>query len=225
MTKASSFPLVITIDGPAGSGKTTLARLIAQKLGISYLDTGAMFRAVAVTLGKQAWNWSQSYLQEELNKLDFSLSGQGYSSTLLLNQKPLGPEIRTEYVGMWASYLGEIPQVRKYLKTQQQKIGNYISLVTEGRDMGTEIFPKATYKFFLDATLQERAKRRWLQLKKMGQDVDLQTLEERLHIRDTQDSNRKTAPLKPAHDAIIVNTTSMSQGETLKTILNYLNSY
>lgn len=224
MTKSNTFPLVITIDGPAGSGKTTLAKLIAQRLDISYLDTGAMFRGVAACLGEEAWNWPKIYLQEELNKLVFSLSGQGYNSTLLLNEKPLDPEIRSESVGMWASYLGEIPQVRKYLKTQQQKIGTYISLVAEGRDMGTEIFPQANYKFFLDADLQERAKRRWLQLKQIGHEMDLKMLEERLRIRDTHDSNREIAPLKAAHDAIIVNTTLMSQSEALKIILNHINS-
>lgn len=202
-------PFIITLDGPAGVGKSTLAKRLADRFGIAYLDTGAMFRATAWKLGPGAWDWDDGKLEQALGELSFTLSGSGSDSSLSLNGIVLTDEIRTETVGMWASNMAKIPAVRAYQKTAQRYIGTTTSLIAEGRDMGTVIFPQAPCKFFLDADLDERARRRFLQLKEMGKPAELSELVEQIRARDDQDRNRKVAPLKPAEDAIIVDTTSL----------------
>ncbi|WP_051434614.1 (d)CMP kinase [Desulfonatronum lacustre] len=206
-------PLVVTLDGPAGSGKTTVARMVADGLGIAYLDSGAMFRAFALRLGAQSWTWSEEVLRERLAGLEFTLRGQGGQAALFLNGEPLGEEIRREEVGMWASNLAKVGMVREILKQAQQRLGAGTSLVAEGRDMGSVVFPRARYKFFLDAAPEERARRRWLQLKEMGVEEDLDALIANLRHRDDQDRNRSIAPLKPADDAVIIDTAGLTPGE------------
>ncbi len=202
-------PLIITLDGPAGVGKSTLAKRLAGHLSIAYLDTGAMFRATAWKLGEGSWDWSEDKIREELGSLSFSLSGQGADSVLSLNGFPLTEDIRTEQVGMWASNVARITAVRDFQKKAQREIGMTTSLVAEGRDMGTVIFPDAGCKFFLDAALEERARRRFLQLQEMGREADLDELIKQIGERDEQDRNRPVAPLKPAKDAIMVDTTKL----------------
>jgi len=142
-------PLIVTLDGPAGVGKSTLASRLAGELGIAFLDTGAMFRAVAYALGEGAWDWNQGILQQKLGDFDFSLRGSGKDTELLLNGQPLPEEIRSETVGRWASLLAVVPSVRASMKMAQIFLGQTTSLVAEGRDMGTVVFPNATRKFFL----------------------------------------------------------------------------
>lgn len=202
--------LIITLDGPAGSGKTTVARMVATELGIAYLDSGAMFRAVALRLGGHSWNMGRETLRERLADLEFSLRGRGGETELLLDGEPLAEEIRREEVGMWASNLAKVGVVRDILKQAQRSLGVRTSLVAEGRDMGSVVFPQARYKFFLEATPEERAKRRWLQLKEMGVEEDLDALVANLRQRDDQDRNRPIAPLKPADDAVLINTAGLA---------------
>jgi len=202
-------PFIITLDGPAGVGKSTLAKRLADRFEIAYLDTGAMFRGTAWKLGEGAWDWDAGKLDEALKGLEFTLSGSGSNSTLSLNGTPLTDEIRTETVGMWASNMAKIPAVRDYQKIAQRAIGETTSLIAEGRDMGTVIFPQAPCKFFLDADLEERARRRFKQLKDMGKPAKMAELIEQIAARDDQDRNRKVAPLKPAEDSIIVDTTHL----------------
>ncbi|CCO22842.1 (d)CMP kinase [Maridesulfovibrio hydrothermalis] len=202
-------PFIITLDGPAGVGKSTLAKRLADHFEIAYLDTGAMFRATAWKLGEGAWDWDKDKLDAALKELEFTLSGSGSNSTLSLNGIALTDEIRTEKIGMWASNMAKIPAVRTLQKTAQRKIGETTSLIAEGRDMGTVIFPQAPCKFFLDADLEERARRRFSQLEEMGKPADLKDLIEQIGARDDQDRNRKVAPLKPAKDGIIVDTTKL----------------
>lgn len=197
---------IVTLDGPAGVGKTTLSRLLANHLGIAYLDTGAMFRSVAYVFGEGAWERPVDQLVPELNRLDFDLEGVGAHSELLLNGYPLSPEIRSEEVGLWASHLARIPVVRDFLRRNQQAIGRVTSLVAEGRDMGSVVFPQAKYKFFLDASIDVRAKRRFEQLRAMGMEEDLDRVSAQIRIRDDQDRNRAVAPLRPAEDAVIIDT-------------------
>ncbi|WFS62520.1 (d)CMP kinase [Pseudodesulfovibrio thermohalotolerans] len=208
-------PLIVTIDGPAGVGKSTMAKRLARLLSIPYLDTGAMFRSVAWKLGKGAWNWSEEDLEKALDGLAYSLSGVGEDSVLSLNGKPIGNEIRTEEVGMWASNIATLPVVRNFLKKAQQALGERFSLVAEGRDMGTVVFPGAPHKFFLDASVEERAQRRFLQLERMGKPADLDELREQIAKRDAQDRNRPVAPLKPADDAIVIDTTELDRDQVL----------
>ncbi|SMF26773.1 (d)CMP kinase [Desulfovibrio gilichinskyi] len=202
-------PFIITLDGPAGVGKSTLAKQLADHFEIAYLDTGAMFRATAWKLGEGSWNWDSSRIEEALKSFSFTLSGSGSNSVLSLNGVPLTNDIRTETVGMWASNVAKIPAVRAFQKIAQRKIGETTSLIAEGRDMGTVIFPQAPCKFFLDADLEERARRRFSQLEEMGKPADMSELLDQIKARDDQDRNRKEAPLKAADDAIIVDTTTL----------------
>lgn len=213
---------IVTLDGPAGVGKTTLATTLAERLGIAYLDTGAMFRSVALSFGEGAWERSVDQLVPELNRLDFDLEGVGRHSELLLNGYPLSPQIRSEEVGLWASHLGRIPVVRDFLRRNQQAIGRMVSLVAEGRDMGSVVFPDARHKFFLDASIDVRAKRRYSQLKSMGMEEDLERIRAQIRIRDDQDRNRVVAPLKPASDAMIVDTSALDVDRVLEKILAHI---
>jgi cytidylate kinase len=213
---------IVTLDGPAGVGKTTIARELADRLGIAYLDTGAMFRSVALFFGDGGWEQPVDQLVPELNRLDFDLEGTGKYSELLLNGMPLDPDIRKEEVGLWASHLGRIPVVRDFLRRNQQAIGRTTSLVAEGRDMGSVIFPNARHKFFMDASIDVRAKRRHAQLTAMGMDEDLERIRGQIRIRDDQDRNRVVAPLKPALDAVIIDTSALDADRVLEKIVEHI---
>ena len=153
-------PFIVTLDGPAGVGKTTLARSVAAKLGVAYLDTGAMFRTLGLKFGEEVDRTDPRVLAEEARGLRFELTGSGAETVLHCNGKAVGSEIRTEEVGMLAARVGAVPEIREVLKEQQRRIGAATSLVAEGRDMGTVVFPGAPYKFFLDASPEVRAGRR-----------------------------------------------------------------
>jgi len=212
-------PLIVTIDGPAGVGKSTMAKRLARELSIPYLDTGAMFRAVALRLGDRAWERDDAELATALAGMTFSLSGVGEDSVLSLGGAPIGDEVRTEQVAMWASNIAVLPVVRASLKAAQQALGRRFSLVAEGRDMGSVVFPAARRKFFLDATADERARRRLRQLADMGETADFDELREQIARRDHQDRNRAEAPLKPAPDAVIIDTTSLGRDEVFAALV------
>ena len=203
--------IIVAIDGPAGVGKSTMAKRLAGELGVPYLDTGAMFRAVAWKLGAGSWTWDEARLETALAAMEFSLSGSGEESILSLNDEVIGDEIRTEEVGMWASNVATLPVVRAFLKRAQQSLGERFSLVAEGRDMGTAVFPDASHKFFLDASVEERANRRILQLQAMGKPAELDELKEQIATRDHQDRNRAVAPLKAADDATVIDSTELTR--------------
>jgi cytidylate kinase len=212
--------LIITIDGPAGSGKTTIAKLLSKELKIAYLDTGAMYRAVALVLGENGWNKHRDEIENILKEIKFELApGEGEDFVLKMNNKPLGNEIRNEKIGLWASNVGKLPVVRKYLMEAQREIARNCSLVAEGRDMGTVVFPHANFKFFLSASLEVRAKRRIIQLKELGILADYNAILKEMEKRDIQDKTREIAPLHPAEDAIKIDTSNMSKTEVLKKML------
>ena len=212
-------PLIVTLDGPAGVGKSSIAARLAEALGIAFLDTGAMFRAVACTLGEGAWDWPQGVLQQKLGEYDFTLRGSGRQTELLLNGQPLPREIRTERTGLWASKLAVLPTVRATMKMAQIFLGRTTSLVAEGRDMGSVVFPGAQFKFFLDADPEERARRRCRQLAAQGKPADLAAILEAITQRDHQDRTRSIAPMKPAEGAVLVDTTHITENETLEKVL------
>lgn len=212
-------PLVVTLDGPAGVGKSTVAKLLAKRLGLAFLDTGAMFRAVAWRLGPDSWKWPEERVAEKLEGLRFGLAGAGEATRLLLDGRALGPEIRTEEVGMWASNVAVLPVVRRFLKQAQRDLATSASLVAEGRDMGSVVFPNAQHKFFLDADPAERAKRRALQLRDQGQEADEAAILAQIQARDHQDRTRAEAPLRPAPDAQIIDTTRLDLEEVFDAIL------
>ncbi len=192
-----------------------MAKQLARHLSIPYLDTGAMFRSVAWKLGEGSWDWDETEMQEALDGIEYALSGIGEDSVLSLNGTVIGNEIRTEEVGMWASNVATLPVVRTFLKKAQQDLGARFSLVAEGRDMGTVIFPNAPHKFCLDASVEERAMCRFKQLQALDKPADLDKLQEQIAKRDHQDRNRAVAPLKAADDATTIDTTELNKDQVL----------
>lgn len=211
--------LIVTIDGPAGVGKTTMARRTAEALGIAYLDTGAMFRTLALRLGPGVETREDEDIRARAEELTFSLEGAGENTRLVCNGQVVGREIRTEEVGQMASRIAALPVIRDILKDAQRAMGKTTDLVVEGRDMGTVIFPRAACKFFLDAEPAVRALRRKADLEAMGRTVNLAELEAQIVERDKRDRTRKVAPLRPAEDALVIDTSHLSREEVLATIL------
>jgi cytidylate kinase len=216
--------MIVTIDGPAGAGKSTLAAWVAGELGVPCLDTGAMFRTLALELERAGFGPTRGRpdareLERALAACVFSLEGIGASSRLLCRGVPVGDEIRTEQAGMAAAKAAGLPEVREFMKKAQKELGDACSLVAEGRDMGTEIFPDACCKIYLSASARVRAGRRLLQLREGGRDADLRELEERIRERDAQDESRTLAPLRPADDALIIDTTHMDRDAVFAAIM------
>jgi len=207
--------MIVTIDGPSGSGKSTVARLLAERLQIRYLDTGAMYRAVALAV-------VQSEFDEHNTE---AVTGVARSSTIefrdhdiYLNGVNVTDEIRSTSVTAVASIVAANSDVRTRLVDLQQNIGASGDLVTEGRDQGTVVFPQADHKFFVTASLMTRARRRHQEMLAMGSTVPLQTVKSQLRRRDYRDENREYAPMKPACDAHVVDTTDMSIGDVVETL-------
>ena len=202
---------IITIDGPSGAGKSTISRGLAAKLHFTYLDTGAMYRAVGLAITRQGIDLADTdTLKKCLDTIALTLEPNGEDDVrVLLGGEDISQAIRTPEMGMVASRVSANPLVREKLTALQRQLGEKGGIVAEGRDMGTVVFPKAACKFFLNATAEERARRRQAQLAEKGQTVEYQEILDQISKRDYDDSRRELAPLKPADDAIIVDSSSM----------------
>jgi cytidylate kinase len=212
---------IVTVDGPAGVGKSTLAKKLAKHLGIAYLDTGAMYRSLGLRVGAGIADLSDGKMQEEFSKYAFSLKKEADQYVLYCNDEKIGDEIRTEKASRLASIMGKLPEARKALQKFQREIGKNISLVAEGRDMGTVVFPHASVKFFLDARPEVRAKRRYDELLQKGQTEKYEDILQNIIARDEQDRNRAVDPLKPHETAIIVDTSDLDIDGVFQTLLRH----
>lgn len=214
---------VITVDGPSGSGKGTLSRRISEYLQWHFLDSGALYRVLAYGAIKHEIALEDkvqlSALAEQLDVLFSHLSGE-----IVFEGENITSKIRTEKCGGIASIVAAIPEVRTALLARQRAFRQLPGLVADGRDMGTVVFPDAFLKIFLDASANERAKRRQLQLKEQGIDVSLEDLLIEIAKRDERDRQRPVAPLAPAKDALILDTTVLSIEEVFAAVLDRLNN-
>jgi cytidylate kinase len=219
---AKNGSLTIAIDGPAGAGKSTSAKDLANALGLRYIDTGAMYRGVA-------WAVVQAGVAPDDRKRVCAVLARtaltvsdGAQPSLLVNGQDVSSKLRTPEVGEAASRLATVPEVRTYLVRTQRKMARGGGVVMEGRDIGTVVLPRADIKFFLDASVEERARRRWKELRAKGRSELRSAIEAAIRERDHRDRTRAVSPLRAADDAVVLDTTRDSRARVKRMLLDWV---
>lgn len=210
----------IAIDGPAGAGKSTIAKRVAEKLGLIYVDTGAMFRAIALYMtGNCVKSNETDKVKEELNNIRLDIVYENGEQQIILNDENVSRLIRNPEISKAASSFAQVPEVRERLLILQRELADKRPVVMDGRDIGTKVLPSASVKIFLTADVKVRAERRYKELTEKGEKVNLEDIMSDIKSRDEQDMNRKVSPLVQASDAVLVDTSSLSIDEVVDAII------
>lgn len=220
---------VIAIDGYSSTGKSSISKIIAQKLGLVHLDTGALYRGITYfalnnCIGKEG-EINLPELFSRFNEIELEFKPVNEELVMFLNGEDISKQIRSNEVSENVSLIALQKEVRDFLLDAQRKIAEKGGVIMDGRDIGTVILPNADFKFFLTASVEERTKRRFLELKNLGLDTDENTVRENLLSRDKTDSEREVAPLKQAEDAIVIDNSDFTKYETIDMILSYLKDF
>jgi len=223
MGKRAAKPLVIAIDGPAGSGKSTVSKIVAKRLGLLYIDTGAMYRALTLKAMRLGLDLEDENALVSLAKSTRIGLEEKDKLHVLLDGEDVSFAIRTPDVTAKVKYIARVPGVRHEMVALQRSIGeNQGGAILEGRDIGTVVFPNASYKFYLDASPEERAKRRCKELIESGQKVSVDCVREDILVRDDSDMKRSVGALKKCDDAILIDTTGLSIDGVIEKMLSYI---
>ena len=216
--------MIIAVDGPAGAGKSTVAKLLAQKLGFLYIDTGAMYRALTLKIIDSGilTNDTTRIIEVACNTSIDLINNPDSTLKVLLDGKDVSKEIREPRITKYVSDIAKIKEVRDIMVGLQRRLGNMSDSVLDGRDIGTVVFPDAHRKFYIDANFKVRALRRYKELNEAGQNVSLEDIEKDVLNRDTIDSTREVGPLKKAKDATYIDTTNMTIQEVVDTLLTHI---
>ena len=216
--------MIIAIDGPAASGKSTSAKLLAEKLKFLYLDTGAMYRCIALAvIENQIDINNEQSLKDFIESFKLEMRTVDGVSVFLINGENVSKKIRTSSISKKVSEISAIPSIRKYMVNMQRSFAKNTKCVIEGRDIGTVVFPEAAIKFFMIASVEVRAKRRQLELRRLGEEIALKDLQKDIEVRDKYDSERSHSPLKKAFDAIEIDTTNMTLDDQLSVMVKNVN--
>ena len=217
--------ICIAIDGPASSGKGTVARTVAKTLNYAYIDTGAMYRSVALLAEENDVAWTdEAGVTDLIEQMHFDFKWDGDQLRVLVNGTDISERIRMERIGRGASDVSTYAGVRAGLVERQRALADGGGVVMDGRDIGSVVLPKAKLKVYLDATVAERAKRKFLELQNRGQDVSLAIIEAEITARDDQDKNRTESPLRQAHDAVYIDSTALSPAQAAQRIVELVRS-
>ena len=213
--------LNIAIDGPAGAGKSTIAKMVSKKLNCIYVDTGAMYRAVALFFIKNGIaSDDEKRIAKEIENIQVDIQFEAGDQKVLLNGKDVTEEIRAERVGNWASEISKYTLVREYLVKMQREVATKQDVVMDGRDIGTVVLPQANVKIYLTASSKVRVMRRYNELTQKGVFCDIHDIEQGIMERDAQDMNREISPLRQAKDAILIDSSNMTIDEVVEKIVS-----
>ena len=217
--------MIIAIDGPAGSGKSTVAKIVAEKLNFRYIDTGSMYRSVAwKSLEKNTALRDEDAVADIASKVKIELVPGKDGQLVFVDGENITDQLKVEEISRGAAIVAAQPMIREIMTTKQRKLGKQGKVVMDGRDIGTVVFPQADKKFFLDADPKERGRRRFIELKEKGQvkNTDLSTIIAQIVQRDHEDRSRKIAPLKQAKDAMLIDTTHLSVDQVAEEIIKII---